>query len=58
MKKIVAMLLLLTMLCGVFAGCGEEPAPATVPTQVSTLADAKAYLQAMYKENDGTACFG
>ena len=52
MKKIIAMLLLLTMALGLFAGCNN--AEANNPN-ASGLADAKAYLQAMYKENSGTA---
>ena len=56
MKKFISMLLLLTLVMGLFAGCdlGNET-PTTVPApQGNGLADAAAYLAAMYKENDGT----
>ena len=56
MKKFVSMLLLLTLVMGLFAGCelGDKN-PTTVPApQGNGLADAAAYLAAMYKENDGT----
>ncbi len=56
MKKIIAMLLLLTMALGLFAGCNGTEAPSTTGApKTNGLADAKAYLQAMYKENNGTA---
>ena len=51
MKKILSLVLILAMVLCLFAGCGEDPAP----TQAgASLEDAKAYLYAMYKEDDGT----
>jgi len=55
MKKIVAMLLLLTMVCGLFAGCVEEPTPTVTKPQYDGLAAAKEYLYAMYKDNNGAS---
>ena len=56
MKKFVSMLLLLTMVMGLFAGCdlGSKNPTTTPAPQGGTLAEAATYLQAMYKENDGT----
>ncbi len=48
MKKIIALLLVLVMSLGLFAGCGEKPA------DTSGLDAAAEYLYAMYKEEDGT----
>ena len=54
MKKIIAVLLLLTMAIGLFAGCNND-AEVTPTAPAASLADAQAYLQAMYKANNGTA---
>ena len=56
MKKFVSILLLLTLVMGLFAGCelGSKDPTTTPAPQGGTLADAATYLQAMYKENDGT----
>ena len=51
MKRILSLVLILAMAVCLFAGCGEEPAPTTPG---ATVEDAKAYLYAMYKEDDGT----
>ncbi len=48
MKKIIALLLVLVMSLGLFAGCVEEKVEDT------GLAAAKEYLYAMYKEEEGT----
>ena len=51
MKKILSLVLILALSVCLFAGCGEDPNP----TQTgATLEDAKTYLYAMYKEDDGT----
>ena len=52
MKRIISFVLVLVMSLGLLAGC-TEPAPTTAP-KGSGLEDAKNYLAAMYKENDGT----
>ena len=49
MKKLIAMLLALTMMAVMFVGCSEEPA---VETE-SGLATAKEYLYTMYKDASG-----
>ncbi len=56
MKKIVSILLLLTLVAGLFAGCVGSENPATTDPKPTTdgLADAVAYVQAMYKSMDGT----
>ncbi len=51
MKRILSLVLILAMALTMFAACGEDPAPSTAG---SGLEDAKTYLAAMYKENDGT----
>ncbi len=48
MKKIIALLLVLVMSLGLFAGCVEQP------VEDPNLAAAKDYLYAMYKEEEGT----
>ena len=55
MKRILSFVLVLVMSLGLLAGCGE-PVPTTT-AKGSGLEDAAAYLHAMYKANDGTACF-
>jgi len=52
MKKFVAIVLLLTMCIGIFAGCAKEAAP-TEPTK-NGLASAKEYLNGMYKNDSET----
>ena len=52
MKKILSLVLILAMTLCLFAGCGEEPTNPTVAG--ATVEDAKTYLYAMYKEDDGT----
>ena len=52
MKKILSLVLILAMVLGMLAACGEDP---TNPTQPgATLEDAQAYLAAFYKEDEGT----
>ncbi len=46
MKKMIALLLAMALCLGLFAGCGGEQTANTV------LADAKAYLEAMYKQEE------
>ena len=52
MKKILSFVLILAMVLCLFAGCGEEPT--TPSTAGATVEDAKTYLYAMYKDDDGT----
>ena len=52
MKRILSFVLVLVMCLSLLAACGE-PAETTAP-KTSGLEDAKNYLAAMYKENDGT----
>ena len=56
MKKIIAMLLAVVLCLGLFAGCtGGNNQPTNGNTTPSaSLADAKEYLYAMYRDNDGT----
>ncbi len=49
MKKIIAMLLVLTLALGLFAGCKGEEGNGTTGA-AGSVEDAKAYLAAMYKE--------
>lgn len=50
MKKIISLVLILAMALCLFAGCDQQPAGN--PTEADpTLADAKEYLYAMYKDN-------
>ena len=50
MKKIISLVLILAMALCLFAGCDQQPAGN--PTEADpTLADAKDYLYAMYKDN-------
>ncbi len=51
MKKFIALLLALTLCMGLFAGCDGTEDP--TPTE-SGLAEAKEYLYAMYKDENGT----
>ena len=57
MKKFLAILLLLSMLCATFVACtgndGEETTPTTDPAEVATIADAVEYLNSMYKSDEG-----
>jgi PBP1b-binding outer membrane lipoprotein LpoB len=52
MKKILSLVLILAMVLGMLAACGEEPTNPTKPG--ASLEDAKAYLAAFYKEDEGT----
>lgn len=52
MKRILSFVLVLVMCLSLLAACGE-PAETTAP-KTSGLEDAKNYLAAMYKDNDGT----
>ena len=48
MKKILAWVLVLVMVLGMFAGCKKEEAPATEPAgEVITAQDAIEYLKAL-----------
>ena len=49
MKRILSLVLVLAMSLCLFAGCGKDPAPTAAAG--ATLADAKDYLYAMYKDN-------
>ena len=52
MKRILSLVLILAMAVCMFAACGEQP---TNPTSAAvTVEDAKTYLYAMYKDDDGT----
>ena len=52
MKKIISLVLILTMALCLFAGCQ----PTKDPTQpAASLKDAASYLEAMYKDTDGSA---
>ncbi len=59
MKKFLAILLLLSMLCAAFVACtgneGEETTPdTTAPAEeAATIADAVEYLNSMYKSDEG-----
>lgn len=57
MKKFLAILLLLSMLCATFVACtgndGESTTPTTDPAEVATIADAVEYLNSMYKSDEG-----
>ena len=55
MKKLIAWILLLTMVMGLFAGCNQKkPDPTNPPTTTApaeaTIEDAIAYLKAIYKD--------
>ena len=53
MKKVLAWVLLLAMIIGVFAGCGKkEEAKPTVGEEVITAADAMEYLKALYPNTE------
>ncbi len=52
MKRILSLVLILVMVLGMLAACGPAENPSAVAG--SGLEDAKTYLAAMYKENDGT----
>ncbi len=62
MKKIIALVLMLTLCVSALAACGKEPAPATEATQAPTeategandLAAAKEYLFTMYRNAPAT----
>lgn len=58
MKKFLAILLLLSMLCGAFVACtgneGEETTPNNDPVEeAATIEDAVEYLTSMYKSDEG-----
>ena len=53
MKKILAWVLLVTMILGMFAGCGKQETPATEPAgEVITAQDAIEYLKALYPKSE------
>ena len=52
MKRILSLVLILAMAVCLFAACGEQPTNPTVAS--ATVEDAKTYLYAMYKDDDGT----
>ena len=52
MKRILSLVLILVMAVSLFAACGEQPTNPTVAG--ATVEDAKTYLYAMYKDDDGT----
>ena len=53
MKKILAWVLVLVMVLGMFAGCKKEEAPATEPAgEVITAQDAIEYLKALYPKSE------
>ena len=62
MKRIIALLLVLVMAMGLFAGCElnnnqpTEPAPTepTVDATANDLDNARAFLKTMYKDTNGT----
>jgi len=56
MKKLIACVLALVLCLSLFAGCNNTPAEDTTPTQptVDALANAKAYLRTMYKDQPET----
>ena len=51
MKRILSFVLILVMVLGLLAGCGAKPVE---PTAGASVEDAKTYLYAMYKEDNGT----
>ncbi len=51
MKKIIAMLLVLTLALGLFAGCNDQGGNTGTTAAAGSVEDAKAYLAAMYKES-------
>lgn len=53
MKRILSFVLVLVMCLSLLAACTKPADPTTAP-KTSGLEDAKNYLAAMYKENDGT----
>ena len=53
MKKIISLVLILAMALCLFAGCEKPAENPTVPA--ASLVDAKNYLEAMYKETNGSA---
>ncbi len=52
MKKIIALLLVLVLCCGVFAGCAGET-PEETGKNGATIEDALEYLNSMYKADEG-----
>ncbi len=58
MKKIIALLLVLVMTLGIFAGCGNNAAAETPTVAAASVVDAKAYLYAMYKDSAETITRG
>ncbi len=58
MKKCIALLLVLVMSLGLFAGCADNSGAETPTIPAGTVADAKAYLYAMYKDASVTVLRG
>ncbi len=58
MKKCIALLLVLVMSLAMFAGCADNSGAEVPSVAAATVADAKAYLYAMYKDSPVTLLRG